>query len=68
MASRYFTNVILEAIFIGLLNLLFFGAVRRATGANTTTALLVTGALLHLSFEYSFGNVNEKWCRSTFKC
>ena len=55
-------------MFIGLLNLLFFSAVRRATGANVTTALLVTGALLHLSFEYSFGNVNEKWCRSTFKC
>ena len=68
MASRYFTNVMFEAIFIGLLNLLFFSVVHKATGANVTTALVATGAMLHLSFEYSFGNVNEKWCRSTFKC
>ena len=68
MTYRYFTTVAAESMFIGLLNLLFFSAVRRATGANVTTALLVTGALLHLSFEYSFGNVNEKWCRWTFKC
>ena len=29
--------------------------------------LILTGALIHLFFEYSpFGNLNKMWCRATF--
>jgi hypothetical protein len=40
----------------------------KAAGASIALSSFLVGFLLHLLFEYSpFGNINEIWCRATFK-
>jgi hypothetical protein len=61
-------SVILEALIVGLINLVMFVSIRGLLPkVHIFTQLVLTGALIHLFFEYSpFGNLNEKWCRATF--
>ena len=68
--SRRFLIVFIEAIFIGLLNVIAYTIVRSVAGASTPVvpALIASGALIHLAFEYTFSNVNLRWCRATFPC
>ena len=63
---RQFTTVLMEALFIGLmLHVLFMGLTKYIY--KGTGALIISGALIHLLFEYSpFGNINEKWCKMIF--
>ena len=60
--------VLFEALIVGLINLLMFVSIRTVMPKVHLFPLLVlTGALIHMFFEYSpFGNLNEKWCRATF--
>ena len=63
---RQFTTVLMEALFIGLmLQVLFTGLTKYIY--KGTGALIMSGALIHLLFEYSpFGNINEKLCKMIF--
>jgi hypothetical protein len=66
MIRRPFTTVLFEAIFIGLLNLALYLLVSKFV--KGVWVLIITGALIHLLFEYSpFGNINEKWCKYILK-
>lgn len=66
MFRRPFTTVLFEAIFIGLLNLALYLLVSKFV--KGVWVLIITGALIHLLFEYSpFGNINEKWCKYILK-
>ncbi len=67
MNIRPVTSVILEALIIGLmLQLIFMGITRFVY--KGTGVLILSGALIHLLFEYSpLGNMNEKWCKIIFK-
>ena len=60
--------VLFEALIVGLINLLMFVSIRAVMPKVHLFPLLVlTGALIHVFFEFSpFGNLNEKWCRATF--
>ena len=63
---RQFTTVLMEALFIGLmLQVLFMGLTKYIY--KGTGALIISGALIHLLFEYSpFGKKKEKWCKMIF--
>ena len=67
MNIRPVTSVIFEALIIGLmLQLIFMGITRYVY--KGTGVLILSGALIHLLFEYSpLGNMNEKWCKIIFK-
>mgnify|MGYP000022306539 CR=1 FL=1 len=67
MNIRPVTSVLFEALIIGLmLQLIFMGITRYVY--KGTGVLILSGALIHLLFEYSpLGNMNEKWCKITFK-
>jgi hypothetical protein len=60
--------VLFEALVVGLINLLMFVSIRTVMPkVHLFTLLTLTGALIHVFFEFSpFGNLNEKWCRATF--
>lgn len=62
------SSVLLEALVIGLLNLILFVSLRALIPkVHLFAQLILTGALIHMFFEFSpFGNLNEKWCRATF--
>lgn len=63
---RPVTSVLLEALLIGImLQVLVMGLTKYVyKGAGV---LIISGALIHLLFEYSpFGNINEKWCKMIF--
>jgi len=61
-------SVLFEALVVGLINLLMFISIRALLPKTHLLAQLVlSGIAIHLLFEYSpFGNINEKWCRTTF--
>ena len=67
MSSRPVSNVLLEALFIGLmLQLLVMGLTKFVY--KGTGMLIIAAALIHLLFEYSpFGNINEKRSKIIFK-
>tara|TARA_Y100000361_G_scaffold149219_1_gene163176 strand:- start:5962 stop:6165 length:204 start_codon:yes stop_codon:yes gene_type:complete len=67
MNIRPVTTVISEALFIGiLLQIIFMGLTKYIY--NGVGVLIITGALIHILFEYSpIGNINEKWCKIIFK-
>jgi hypothetical protein len=67
MNIRPVTTVITEALFIGiLLQVIFMGLTKYIY--NGVGVLIITGALIHILFEYSpIGNINEKWCKIIFK-
>ena len=63
---RPVTTVFTEALFIGLLLYVIVMFMTRYV-YKSETVLIVSGALVHLLFEYSpFGNINEKWCKMIF--
>lgn len=63
---RTVTSVLLEALLIGvMLQVLVMGLTKYVY--KGTGVLIISGALIHLLFEYSpFGNINEKWCKMIF--
>jgi len=63
---RVVTSVLLEALLIGvMLQVLVMGLTKYVY--KGTGVLIISGALVHLLFEYSpFGNINEKWCKMIF--
>lgn len=66
MIARPFTSVLVEAILIGLLTLVIYTGVTKF--AKDSRALILTGALVHLFFEYSpMGNLNERYCKYLLK-
>lgn len=65
--GRAITTVFPEAIIVGLLSYVGYYLLK-AAGASIALSSFLVGFLLHLLFEYSpFGNINEIWCRATFK-
>jgi len=67
MSSRLVTTVLLEALFIGLMLQVLVMSLTKFIYKGTGV-LIISGALIHLLFEYSpFGNINEKWCKMIFK-
>ena len=63
---RPVTSVLPEALLIGImLQVLVMGLTKYVyKGAGV---LIISGALIHILFEYSpFGNINEKWCKMIF--
>jgi hypothetical protein len=66
MIARPFTSVLVEAILIGILTLAIYTGVSKVV--KDTRALVLTGALVHLFFEYSpMGNLNERYCKYLLK-
>jgi hypothetical protein len=66
MIARPFSLVLIEAILIGLLTLAIYTGVYKLI--KDTRALILTGALVHLFFEYSpLGNLNERYCKYLLK-
>jgi hypothetical protein len=66
MIARPFSLVLIEAILIGILTLLIYTGVTKFV--KDTRALVLTGALVHLFFEYSpMGNLNERYCKYLLK-
>ena len=66
MIKRPVTTVLTEAAFIGAINLGLYILVSKYM--KGPWALVITGALIHLLFEYSpFGNINERWCKYILK-
>jgi hypothetical protein len=61
-------SIILEAIIVGIINLLMFLVIRALVPkVPILYKLFLTGVAAHMFFEFSpFGNLNEKWCRATF--
>jgi hypothetical protein len=67
MLTRPVTTVVLEALFIGILNAsLFYGLKTMNLILPPQWILVLCGALIHIIFEYTGGN--EWWCRQTYKC
>ena len=67
MSSRPVTTVLLEALFIGLMLQVLVMSLTKFIYKGTGV-LIISGALIHLLFEYSpFGNINEKCCKMIFK-
>lgn len=66
MIARPFTSVLVEAILIGILTLVIYTSVTKFV--KDSRALILTGALVHLFFEYSpMGNLNERYCKYLLK-
>ncbi len=66
MIARPFTSVLVEAILIGILTLVVYTGVTKFV--KDSRALILTGALVHLFFEYSpMGNLNERYCKYLLK-
>jgi hypothetical protein len=66
MIARPFTSVLVEAILIGILTLVIYTGVTKFV--KDSRALILTGALVHLFFEYSpMGNLNERYCKYLLK-
>jgi hypothetical protein len=64
---RNISTVFIEALVIGIMNATLFWSLKQL-GLNVShkTLMVITGALIHLIFEYAGGN--EWWCRQTYKC
>lgn len=59
-------SVFLEAVVVGVMTLAtYFALMQLNTGLATPWLLFLTGALIHLVFE--FAGMNEWWCRQTYK-
>ena len=66
MIARPFTSVLVEAILIGILTLVIYTGDTKFV--KDSRALILTGALVHLFFEYSpMGNLNERYCKYLLK-
>ena len=66
MIERPISLVLIEALLIGLLTLAIYTGVSKVV--KDTRALILTGVLVHLFFEYSpMGNLNERYCKYLLK-
>jgi hypothetical protein len=59
---RPITNVLIEAVIIGIMNVILIMGLDRL---NVPMVPLIAGALIHLIFEYTGGN--KWWCTQTYK-
>ena len=60
------TSVFMEAVVVGVMtSALFYSLQYLNTGLTTPWLLFLTGALIHIVFE--FAGLNEWWCRQTYK-
>jgi hypothetical protein len=63
--SRPVSNVLMEAIIIGIMNAtLYWGLKQLKIVISTPMLLLICGALIHIIFEYTGGNA--WWCKTTY--
>ena len=59
-------SVLLEAVVVGVMtSATYYALTQLNTGLATPWLLFLTGALIHLVFE--FAGMNEWWCRQTYK-
>lgn len=59
-------SLLLEAVVVGVMtSATYFALTQLKTGVATPWLLFLTGALIHLVFE--FAGMNEWWCRQTYK-
>jgi hypothetical protein len=66
MNSRPITNVLMEALIIGVMNAaLIFAVGKMKIDIETPILHLIVGALIHVIFEYTGGN--KWWCTQTYK-
>jgi hypothetical protein len=63
--TRPIQNVLLESIIIGLMNVTIFYILKNVKGLETFWLLFLSGALIHIIFEYTGGN--KWWCTQTYK-
>jgi len=62
---RKIFNIGLEAFVIGIMNLIIIRTlVSLKTGLPHGLEYVITGALIHIIFEYT--GANEWWCKSTY--
>lgn len=60
------TTVLIEAFVIGAINMIIFLILKTLKlKLPIYTLLFISGALIHLIFEYTGGN--KWWCRQTYK-
>lgn len=66
MTSRPVSNVLMEALIIGVMNAaLIFAVSKMKIDIETPILHLIAGALIHIIFEYTGGN--KWWCTQTYK-
>lgn len=63
--ARPVRNVLLESIIIGLANVTIFYGLKNIKGLDIFWLLFLSGALIHIIFEYTGGN--KWWCEQTYK-
>ena len=64
--NRPVNAVVLEAVIIGLMNLVLFQILKHfKTDIPHNLILFICGALIHIIFEYTGGN--KWWCTQTYK-
>lgn len=63
--ARLVRNVLLESIIIGLANVTIFYGLKNIRGLDIFWLLFLSGALIHIIFEYTGGN--KWWCEQTYK-
>lgn len=63
--TRPVQSVLLESIIIGLMNVTIFYILKNIKRLDTMWILFLSGALIHIIFEYTGGN--KWWCEQTYK-
>jgi hypothetical protein len=58
-------NVAIESIIIGMMNVGIFYSLKYFTKLDLVWLLFITGAMIHIIFEYTGGN--KWWCTQTYK-
>ena len=62
---RPVVNVAIESIIIGMMNVGIFYTLKQFTKLDLLWLLFITGAMIHIIFEYTGGN--KWWCTQTYK-
>jgi hypothetical protein len=62
---RPVVNVAIESIVIGMMNVGIFYSLKYFTKLDLVWLLFITGAMIHIIFEYTGGN--KWWCTQTYK-
>jgi hypothetical protein len=62
---RPVVNVAIESIIIGMMNVGIFYSLKYFTKLDLVWLLFITGAMIHIIFEYTGGN--KWWCTQTYK-
>jgi len=63
--ERRLTTILTEATVIGILNFLIYNSLKRMGVNSNLNLLILSGALLHVLFEYA--GLNQWWCESTYR-